>query len=205
MFNQPFKQKILIWLGKPVLAACGTGQIKSFNDSARSIYIITKFIGVPTKQISNCFDLAMQIRHLISVAGTLMVSIVFTANANKTVRASLRVMRTKLWKGDISKWPRPSARFDDTQKALWWAAFIPRLKHIKKASNRNKDTGYLREKCGLMDHRILHPNDRTEAIVCVSDQSRFGVHRQQEDGTISAHARNVKEHLQSPLGPKRQY
>ena len=81
----------------------------------------------------------------------------------------------------------------------------PTLEVYKKASNRNKDTGHLREKCGLMDHRILHPNDRTKAIVCISDQSRFGVHRQQEDGTISAHARNVKEHLQSPLGPKRQY
>ena len=103
VFYQLFKQKNFIWLEQPTLATCDTGQIKPFNDSARSIHIITKFIGVPTKQISNCFDLAMQIRHLISVTGTLMVSIVFTANANKTVRASLRVMRTKLWKGDISK------------------------------------------------------------------------------------------------------
>ena len=81
----------------------------------------------------------------------------------------------------------------------------PVLEAYKKASNRNKDTGHLREKCRRMDRRLLHPNDRTEAIECISDQSRFGVHRQHEDGTISAHARNVKEHRQSPLGPNRQY
>ena len=45
----------------------------------------------------------MRIQHAISVAGTLMVSTVFTANANKTIQASLRVMRTKLWNGDIAK------------------------------------------------------------------------------------------------------
>lgn len=45
----------------------------------------------------------MRIRHAISVAGTLMVSTVFTANVNKIIQASLRVMRTKLWKGDIAK------------------------------------------------------------------------------------------------------
>ena len=45
----------------------------------------------------------MRIQHAISVAGTLIVSTVFTANTNKTIQASLRVMRTKLWKRDIAK------------------------------------------------------------------------------------------------------
>jgi hypothetical protein len=50
----------------------------------------------------------MRIQHTISVADTLEVSTVFTTNANKTVQASLRVMRTKLWKGDIATLIDPS-------------------------------------------------------------------------------------------------
>jgi hypothetical protein len=56
----------------------------------------------------------MRIKHAISVADTLEVSTVFTTNANKTVQASLRVMRTKLWKGDIATLIEPSVRSGHT-------------------------------------------------------------------------------------------
>ena len=81
------------------LAACDTGKIKQFSDSAPFIYIMTKSISVPTKPISDCFHLAMRIQHAISVADTLEVSTVFTTNANKTVQANLRVMRHKTMEG----------------------------------------------------------------------------------------------------------
>lgn len=113
-FIAPPNIKNFIWLGKLALAACGTGKIKQFSDSARSIHIMTKSINVPTKPISDWFHLAMRIKHAISVADTLEVSTVFTTNANKTVQASLRVMRTKLWKGDIATLIEPSVRSGHT-------------------------------------------------------------------------------------------
>lgn len=133
-FAAPFKQKDnCVRLGKAALAACGTGEIEAFSDSARSVRAMAKSIGVPAKPISDWFHLAMRIQHAISIADALEASTESIARANEAVHARLRVMRTELWKGDITGGARAQRAIrphlkkhsDEPQSS-------PRLKRIKK-------------------------------------------------------------------------
>jgi hypothetical protein len=71
---------------------------------------MTKSIGVQAKPISYWFHLAMWIRHMISVADVLEASTESIARANEAVQECLCVMRTELWKGDITASLGPGGR-----------------------------------------------------------------------------------------------
>jgi hypothetical protein len=142
-FAAPFKQKDnCVRLGKAALAACGTGEIEAFSDSARSVRAMAKSIGVPTKPISDWFHLAMRIRHAISIADALEASTESIARANEAVQARLRVMRTELWKGDITTVARTQRAIrPHLKKHSDEPHSSPRLKRIKKLRAAMKKLG----------------------------------------------------------------
>jgi hypothetical protein len=142
-FAAPFKQKDnCVRLGKAVLAACGTGEIEAFSDSARSVRAMAKSIGVPAKPISDLFHLAMRIQHAISVADALEASTESIARANEAVQARLRVMRTELWKGDITAVARTQRAIrPHLKKHSDEPHSSPRLKRIKKLRAAMKKLG----------------------------------------------------------------
>ena len=100
-FASPLKMKDeCIRLGKAALATCNADKIEAFSDSDRSVRAMVKAFGVAEKPISDWFHLSMRIQHTISIADALEAPTRSIARANKAVQASLRKMRTELWKGD---------------------------------------------------------------------------------------------------------
>ncbi len=142
-FACPFKFKDdCIRLGIAALATCGNGETEAFSDIARSGRAMAKSIGIIEKPISDWFHLVMRIRHAISFADALEAPTESIARANEAVQASLRVMRTELWRGDLQAVAR-------AQRAIrpHWKKHCdephssPRLKRIKKLRALMKKLG----------------------------------------------------------------